>query len=145
MANVIDFGAKRLAKTGKAHKPVPVTTREVINNAIDYLLSDWEKFARKNQLNNFFSEFFPVNDEKPNADYLHDLTAVADLESKIGTSIVVYFPGLIDPVQVGWVVKFKMGEEEIFTPDMSTECQARCFALLLYLKIKADLTDLNLF
>jgi hypothetical protein len=43
-----------------------------------------------------------------------------------------------------WVSRFKIAAEEISTPDMSSECHARAFALLLYLRVKARATELGL-
>ncbi len=143
MASVIDFAAKRLEKTGCARKPTPVDLDTIITDSIDYLLGDWEKYARKNRLNEFFSQFFPDHEEKRNTNYLNDLNAISILERKLGLQIIVYSPGTIDPIQVGWVVRFDVYGKQIATPDMSTECHARCFALLLYLKVKANASDLS--
>ena len=144
MADIIDFNARRLQQIGGAPAKT-VTLQDVAFDAVDFLLGDWEKFARKNRLNDYFKQYFPnFIDADSQVNYMRDLTEVAALEAKIGMASIVFFPGTLEPIQIGWVVRFKLADQEITTPDMASECYARCFALLLYLKVKADAVDLGL-
>lgn len=145
MADIIDFTAKRKQKAEPAPKPAVTSIQDVAFDAVDFLLGDWEKFAKKNRLNDYFKQYFPnFIDADSKVNYMRDLTELATLEGKIGPPIMVFFPGTIEPVQIGWVVRFKIADHEVSTPDMASECYARCFALLLYLKIKADAINLGL-
>lgn len=132
MSNVIDFTARRLRETAK-----PVTMEDLMGKAIEFLLSDWEKMARNNRLNDYFRTSLPsLVDDKSN--YMSDLNAIATIELNIDLFPMVFFPGTIERKQLGWIVQFFIGKERISTPELASEAYARCFSILLFLKLKRD-------
>ena len=139
MANIIDLNSRR------PNKSCSVTLQSIADESIEFLISEWEKFSRKNRLNEYFVQYFPnFVDVDSRVNFMSDLTELAALESTLGRGGSVFAPYALHPQQVGWVSRFKMAAEEISTPDMSSECHARAFALLLYLRVKAKATELGL-
>lgn len=136
MGDVVDFTAIRLAK-GKA-KP-QVTMDAVIADSTDFLLGEWEKMARNNRLNDYFKRALPNVIEYGNkTNFMADITAVAGLEMNMSMFPMMFAPGTRDVKQMGWVVSFFLGEHQISTPELANEAYARCFGILLYLKVKHD-------
>ena len=136
MGEVVDFTARRLKE-----KPKPVTMEELMAKAIDFLLTDWEKMARNNRLNDYFRQSLPnLIDSGEKTNFMGDLNEVAALELNIELYPMVFFPGTTDRKQLGWIVQFFLGKnnERISTPELASEAYARCFAILLYLKLKRD-------
>ena len=137
MGEVVDFTARRLAK----NKPAPKATWETVKAAaVDFLLGDWEKMARNNRLNDYFKRSLSnVIDHGSKVNYMADLTEVATIELKLDHYPMIYFPGtLLGGKQHGWIVQFKLGDEVVSTPELMSEAYARCFGILLYLKVKRD-------
>lgn len=142
MADIIDFTARRLEKNGP---PKAVSLQEVAFDSVDFLLGEWEKHVRKNSLNKYFITSLPsFIDQDTRVNFMKDLTLLSEIEIKLGLSIAVFFPGTIEASQIGWIVRFKVEDQEVFTPDMGSECYARAFAILLYLKVKGTARDLGL-
>lgn len=137
MGEVVDFTAKRLEKQ-KSAKPL-VTMETVTSEAIDYLLGEWEKMARHNRLNDYFKRALPNLIEYGNkTNFMADITAVAGLEMNIDLFPMMFSPGTMNKKQLGWVVSFHIGEHQVATPELANEAYARCFGILLYLKVKRD-------
>lgn len=140
MSNVIDFTAHRLREKKKA-----TTIVELAAKATDFLLSDWEKMARNNRLNDYFRNSLTHSiDPNSKVNFMSDLNEIAALELNLDLYPMVFFPGTMQPKQIGWVVCFLLGKEKIATPDLATEAYARCFAILLYLKLKRDALEAGL-
>lgn len=113
--------------------------------AIEFLLTDWEKMARNNRLNDYFKSSLPnLVDQNARVNYMGDLNEVAALELNLELFPMVFFPGTTDRKQLGWVVQFFLGKERISTPELASEAYARCFAILLYLKLKRDALEAGL-
>jgi hypothetical protein len=114
-----------------------VTWATIIAESLDFLLTEWEKLARHNRLNDYFKRQLSNTIEfASKANYMADLNEVALLELKLDVFPMIFFPGTMNDKQLGWVVRFKLGSETIATPELANEAYARCFALLLHLKIK---------
>lgn len=140
MSNVIDFTAHRLKEKRKA-----TTIVELSAKATDFLLGDWEKMARNNRLNDYFrNSLTHAIDPNSKVNYMSDLNEVAALELNLDLYPMVFFPGTLQPKQIGWLVQFHLGKEKISTPELATEAYARCFAILLYLKLKRDCIEAGL-
>ena len=139
MGNVIDFTARRLKE-----QPKPVTMEELMANAVDLLLIDWEKMARNNRLNDYFKKSVPQVDKDTKTNYMSDLNEIAALELNIELFPMVFFPGTVDRKQLGWIVQFFLGKTRISTPELASETYARCFAILMYLKMKRDAIEAGL-
>jgi hypothetical protein len=133
MGEVVDFTARRLKE-----KPKQVTIEELHVRALEYLLADWEKMARNNRLNDYFRQSVPQVDSSTKTNYMSDLNEIAALELNIELFPVIYFPGTNDMKQLGWQVHFFLAKTRLATPELASEAYARCFAILLYLKVKRD-------
>lgn len=133
MGEVVDFTARRLKE-----KPKKVTIEELHVRAIEYLLGDWEKMARNNRLNDYFRQSVPQIDSSTKINYMGDLNEIAALELNIEHFPVIYFPGTNDRKQLGWQVHFFIGKTRLATPELASEAYARCFGILLFLKVKRD-------
>lgn len=133
MGEVVDLASRR------AKKP---TWEELSVKAIDLILTDWERFAKINRLNDFFKS--TLSSVAKDESYLTDLNALAVLELKMGVWPMVFFPNTLSPKQHGWVVSFELGGFKVSTPEMATETYARAFAILLFLKLKHDALALGM-
>lgn len=143
MAEVIDFTARRQAKNAE-QKNAP-TILQLTVDAVDFLLGDWEKMARSNRLNDYFKSALPsLIDKETRVNFMSDLTAVSNLELNLDLFPMIFFPGTTREEQIGWVVQFKVGNDMICTPEMASECYARCFGILLYLRVKRAALDLGI-
>jgi len=144
MADIIDFTSKRKKKVAKELAPT-VTLRDVAVSTIEGLLDDWERMVRKNQLNEFFVRALPsLIDQKTPVNYMKDLNEVSKLETNLGMVLSIHAPGMLDVEQIGWIVKFKLGDEFIPTPDMAAEIYARTFAILAYISARHTAVSLQL-
>lgn len=136
MGEVVDFTARRLAK---ASPPKVVTMDALYEDALHHLLTDWEKMAKGNRLNDYFKATVPNLRQYPeNANFMADLNEVSRLELNIELYPMVFFPGTTDRKQHGWLVQFMLGTFKVSTPELASEAYARCFAILLHLKLKRD-------
>lgn len=139
MGEVVDFTARRLKEQLK-----PVTMEILMAKAVEFLLGDWEKMARNNRLNDYFRQSVPQIDNLTKTNYMSDLNEIAVLELNLELFPMVFFPGTIERKQLGWIVQFFLGKERISTPELASEAYARCFAILLYLKLKRDAIEADL-
>jgi hypothetical protein len=133
VGEVVDFTARRLKEQTKL-----VTIEELHTRALEYLLADWEKMARNNRLNDYFRQAVPQVDSSTKTNYMSDLNEIAALELNIELFPVIYFPGTNERKQLGWQVHFFIAKTRLATPELASEAYARCFAILLYLKVKRD-------
>jgi hypothetical protein len=137
LGEVVDLAARRAAK-----KQVPSKTmEEVIEQSIDFLQGDWEKMKRNDRLNDYFKRSLANTiDHASQENFMTDLNAVAKIEINLAFSPIVHSPGTQD--DLGWCVEFKLTNGSAswlaLTPHFPQEAQARCFALLLYLKAKRE-------
>ncbi len=127
MAEIIQLSERR--------KKPPLTIHEITEEAVDAISGDWERFARLNRLNDYFVDTAGIwVDEGVN--YLNDLNAIASIESKVGVPVIIKAP--FGP-HLGWRASFSIKTGTVTTPDMPFETYARCFNVLLFLKLKRDL------
>lgn len=134
MGEIVDFTARRLKIPVKV-----VTMAGLLDDATHLLLADWEKMAKINRLNDYFRNTVPnLRHISEKTNFMADLNEVAQLELNIELYPMIFFPGTTDRKQHGWVVQFFLGAEKISTPELASEAYARCFAILLYLKMKRD-------
>jgi hypothetical protein len=129
-AKVFDFEAKRKAMA----KP---SLEQLIADCSEDLLGNWERFARNNRLNQFFISSVPtwVNQH---INYLDNLTELSQLEIKVGLEPQVVSPGFTTE-NLGWIAAFRINGKVVSSPFMISECYARCFNVLMYLKLKREL------
>jgi hypothetical protein len=132
MADVIDITSRF-----KKLPPAP-TLEDIAAHAIDDITSNWEKFASNNRLNDYFLQCTP-SWSLPEKNYLEDLGALSVMEQKIKMEPQTTSPGFSPDNALGWIAAFRMNGKVIATPFMLSECYARCFNILLYLKIKREL------
>lgn len=128
MADIISLEAHRR----KASPPVA----ELVQLAIDDLVDDWARFAKVNRLNDFFTDAAGVWTEA-GVSYLSDLNAIAAIEGKVGLLPIIRAP--ITEEQLGWQAAFYTKTTKVHTPNLPFETYARCFNVLLFLKLKRDL------
>ena len=127
MAEVINLADRR-----KAVKP---TVHEIISGALEYVSSQWEHHAKRNTLNEYVADSlktWSAGDEN----YIQGLNAIASVENMLGMYTVVKSPF---HNQLGWRASFMMKNAAPHTPDLPFESYARCFNVLVYLKVKRDL------
>lgn len=137
MADVINLGDHRKSKTPKRPEP---SIEEMAAWCVDEIMPQWEKFSHANRLIDFIKQSIPQY-ARDNVNYLQDLNSIADLESKIGIHVQVLSPGFNEAHPHGWVVAFRLNGKIIGTPWMASEAHARAFCVLLYLKLRRELTD----
>ena len=112
------------------------TLEQLIERATDEIKEQWQKFACNNRLNDYFLQrTSPWSQASTN--YLENLNAVAVLEQKVKLEVQVVAPGF--GYQIGWVAAFRLNGILIVTPFMPSEAYARCFNILLFLKLWREL------
>jgi hypothetical protein len=134
MADVINLSDRR--KTPIEHP----TIEQIAASCSEEIAGNWEKFARNNRLNDYFMSSTP-SWSLSNTNYLADLNALSTVESKVNIIISVCSPGHSGASQLGWVATFKINDVSICTPFMVCEAYARCFNILLFLKVGRELTQ----
>ena len=133
-SNIINLADRR-------KKPVEKpSSQDLVSFCIDEILSHWGKFARDNHLNDYFIQSVP-SWTQPSVNYLEDLSSIAGIELKIGLEPQVSAPGFVGDNQPGWVSSFKLNGLVVLTPFMASEQYARCFGVLLFLKLKREYTS----
>ena len=119
-------------------KPTPPSITALAQLCSDEILGHWEKFAQNNRLNDHFISCVPAW-AQPSVNYLEDLNALSVVEQKIGLDPQVIAPGFSPDNALGWIAAFRLNGIIVATPFMVNEGYARCFNILLYLKLKRDL------
>jgi hypothetical protein len=132
MADVISFADHR--KT-PLEKP---TVQELIEFVTEEITGHWEKFASNNRLNEYFIQCTP-SWSRAKVNYLQDLNALAGIEQKIKLEPQIIAPGFGIDNPLGWVAAFRLNGEVVATPYMLSEPYARCFNILLFLKLGREL------
>lgn len=124
-------------------KPVIIekpSVEQLAHECCDEIAGNWERFARNNRLNDYFVQSVPLW-TTTGVDYLSDLNALSVIESKINLGVLISAPGVSNPNQIGWLAIFKMNDVNVGTPPMFSEAYARCFNILLFLKLGRELTQ----
>jgi hypothetical protein len=129
MADIISFADH--------HKKVKPTLEQLAATSLDEISTNWEKFARNNHLNDYFISNISLW-VLPNVNYLTDLNALSQIEAKIKLALELRAPSQSNK-QIGWVASFIMNGIRIETPFMFSEAYARCFNILLFLKLSREL------
>lgn len=133
--NVFDLGAFRQKKVAEtAEKP---TIEQLAHGARERTDFEWEKFARSNRLNDYFTSSLP-SWANQTVNYLQDLNEVGMVETKVGLVLKLRAPW---QSVIGWRAGFVMKGGEFETPDMPFESYARCFNILFYLRLRRELTN----
>jgi len=130
MAEVIDFAAA----AGKRKKP---SITEIVGYCTDEILQDWARFATNNKLNEYFTSCIPTYC-RFDVNYLDDLTSLSYIEAKAKIDVQVISPGFQTENVLGWIAATRVRGEVVATPPMVNENYARCFNILLYLKVKRE-------
>lgn len=126
MGEVISFQSRT--------KPVP-SWNEIVATCTDALLHEWEKMAQGNRLNDYFKAALPnLTSHEIISNYMSDLNGAAAIERKLNIWPVIYFPGTLD--NDGWMVLTNIGTFSFQTPEFGTEAYARCFNILLFVRVK---------
>lgn len=140
MGEIIDFMTRRTLGAAQ-----PMTMVALEERATDLLLIDWEKMARNNRLNDYFRASLPnLIDQSSKINFMGDLNEVAALELNNELFPIIYFPGTLNKKQHGWIVMFHVGDYLAKTPELASEAYARCFAVLLHIKLKRAALEANL-
>ena len=135
MADVINMSDHR------KKKPIP-SPQEVVLFCTDAVMQEWERFAKNNRLNEYFTSSIPSY-AKHNINYLSDLDEIAVVEGRISLLPGIWAPGINGPSQFGWRACFRFGEVLVETPDMASEPYARCCNILIFLKVKREMVLLS--
>ena len=70
---------------------------------------------------------------------VEDLNVLASIERMIGLNPVIFSPTCTDANMVGWIAGFHMASCVFSSPELKTECLARAFNVLLFLRLKRAL------
>lgn len=135
MADVINIASRRKPATPLPEKP---TVAELAVRCAEEIQSNWEKMARNNRLNDFFISSTPPF-SSPSVNYLEDLNALSLIELKIGLEPQVISPGFSGDNALGWIACHRINGESVVSPFMINEQYARCFNILMFLKLKREL------
>lgn len=137
MADIISLDDRRKKPAAQP------TIREIADDCTEDILGNWEKFARNNSLNDYFIQCTP-SWSQPSINYVSDLNALSAIETKIDINLAIFGPGHLEG-QLGWMAGFKINDHLITTPGiMLSEAYARCFNILLFLKLCRTMTQLNM-
>jgi hypothetical protein len=127
------------------HRKVPLekpSLEELIALCSEEIAGNWERFARNNRLNEHFTNCVPLHlGTRAGVNYLADLNSLSVVESKINLPLELHAPGVSSAGQLGWVASFTLNGTRVVTPFMPTEAYARCFNILLFLKLGRELTQ----
>ena len=137
MADIVDISTRF-----KKLPPKP-TVKEIAQNAIEEITGRWEKFASNNRLNDYFLQCVPSWSD-PKVNYLEDLNALGSIERKIKLEPQIVAPGFSPDNALGWIAAFRVNGIVVATPFMMSEQYARCFNVLLYLKVRRDMVTNNI-
>ncbi len=131
MADIISLNDRR-------RKPERPTVPALASDCAEEISASWERFARNNRLNEYFAQCTPSWSQS-GVNYLSDLNALSLIEGRIGLGLTLLAPGTVDVSQLGWIAGFRVAGVPVTTPFMVTEAYARCFNILLFLKIAREL------
>ena len=131
--NIINLADHRKVPQGRTIEELAVECSEEISG-------NWERFARNNRLSDYFTQSTPSWSD-PKGNYLSDLNALSVIESKINIVMALCSPGSNGASQIGWIASFKLNTVRVETPLMLSEAYARCFNILLFLKLGRELTQ----
>lgn len=119
------------------------TLEELVASCVDDISVNWERFALNNRLNDFFLSSVPLH-SMPSVNYLADLNSIASVEHRIHLSVILNAPGTSESSKLGWIAGFEIQGTKVETPVMMCEAYARCFNVLLYLKLNRELVNNDL-
>lgn len=130
MADVLQFKPKKSVKAAAA------TPQEVFAMLVEDISTDWARAANNNRLNQYFVS--SVAQAREQHDYMGDLNALSMLEQKLFMGPTIVGPkGAKTAETFGWRVFLDLPViGEVSTPPMAFETYARCFAILIFTKIK---------
>ena len=152
--NVVNLAERRKSK------PVKPTVLELAtfvcddNNEPAYMVDhkiakshinkNWIEFdnVEINKLNEYFMVCTPPYSHA-GINYLEDLTAIAEMERRIGLWVQIISPNFGEPGIPGWVAAFRVGSTTVATPFLTSETFVRCFNILLYLRLQRDLKSFD--
>jgi hypothetical protein len=134
--NVVNLAERRKSK------PVKPTVLELATFVCDDILDHWNKASSKNKLNEYFMVCTPPYSHA-GINYLEDLTAIAEMERRIGLWVQIISPNFGEPGIPGWVAAFRVGSTTVATPFLTSETFVRCFNILLYLRLQRDLKSFD--
>lgn len=107
--------------------------QQLCQECSDEIAEGWAKAAKINRLNEYFISSVPTWTEE-HVDYLSDLNALSFIENKIKLPLILRSP---QDDTIGWAAGFKFQNEIIESaPIYFTEHYARCFNILLFLKLR---------
>lgn len=119
-----------------------ISLEDLVLECQDIIGESWAKHAQNNKLNQHFVE--SVYCAEAGIDYLSNLSALSALEQKIDLPLILLAPGSTLASQLGWVAGFAFHGKKIETPTMVSEPYARCFNILLYLRLCREQSRANL-
>lgn len=123
-------------------KKPPPSPQEVVAFCTDDVMQNWERFAKTNKLNEFVTTSLGIYGQTF-TNYLGHRDKIAEVEAKLDLQPGVWAPGINGPSQLGWRACFRFGDVLVETPDMMSEMYARCFNILIFLKVKREMVLLN--
>lgn len=110
--------------------------QELIETASSFIAQDWERYAKINRLNDYFVDATAACSEE-RISYLNDLNSISAMEQKLGMRVVVKSP--LHREHLGWRASFALKTATVTSLEMPFETYARCFSILLFIKLKRDL------
>jgi hypothetical protein len=144
-AQIYTFSKDR-KKSGKPTTLVRVKTEaEIFQDTFEDVLTDWQRAAVRNKLNNYIDSKLPIFLKCPTGtDYTSDLNALSVIERKMDLKIALFWPGCTSANPIGWIAGFHRGATIYTTPsDMVSEAAARAINIVLYLTFEYHLKSLK--
>ena len=130
MSNIINLADFRKPAVVELDLPTLAQT------CIDDISTNWANAAKINRLNEFFLQS-ASGYASPSINYISDLNSVSSLEDKIKLQLVLKSP---QDGFIGWIAGFRHGDVTIETAAVHySELYARCFNILLFLKLNREL------
>lgn len=97
---------------------------------------EWQKHVVDNSLNEFIVSHFTDRLIDRTLDYTSDLNALSKLEQHIHLYPMILGPGATTGNSIGWGAGFYLNGLLLATPEFSSETYARCFNILLFIRMK---------
>lgn len=116
----------------------PLVWDDVVARVVDDICIEWERMARNNRLNEYFKSNAP-SFMVDGVNYMSDLNGLSSLEYKINHSPTIHPPQSLGRDQIGWIVSFRVEDNQAHTIELASEPYARAFAIIMFLKLKRAL------
>ena len=142
MSKIVDFNkfkaAAELAKSSTIENDSD-KNKSVFIMVISEMTEEWQDYATVDNLNQYILDVFRDKLIDRSLDYTGSLDSISKLEQHLRFNPMVLGPGATVGNSLGWGAGFYLNGNLYGTPEFSTEIHARCFNLILWVKLKEAL------